>query len=117
MNQWKLYHNPNCSKSREALTLLETTGVNFHIINYIKNPLTQEELTGLISELNCSLSSLVRTKEHDFTEAPFDVNSAEEVAYRLSKEPHLMERPILQGKGVAVIGRPLENFKVLLDNN
>lgn len=114
MSTWKFYHNPQCSKSREALNLLETQAVDFQIIDYQKNPLSIEELRELITQLKTPASSLVRVKENDFTDAPFDVNSAEEVARQLSKKPRLMERPILQGKGQAAIGRPLEKIEALL---
>lgn len=114
MPTWKFYHNPKCSKSREALSLLEVDGVDFQMIEYLKSPLTREELLNLMGELSGPVSSLVRTKEDDFIKAPFDVNSVEEVALHLSQKPRLMERPILQGKGSAVVGRPLENFKDLL---
>ncbi|MDG0817198.1 ArsC/Spx/MgsR family protein [Bdellovibrio svalbardensis] len=114
MLSWKFYHNPQCSKSREALSLLEAEGQDFQIIDYIKEPLSVEDLLKMIAQLRGPLSSLVRAKEADFFHAPFDLTSAEEVALRLSEKPHLMERPILQGKGSAVIGRPLENLKALL---
>jgi arsenate reductase len=111
---WKFYHNPNCSKSREALAFLETEAVDFKTVEYIKNPLSHQELRELIGQLTSPLSALVRMKDADFTSAPFDVNSPEEVALQLSKKPQLMERPVLQGKGQAAIGRPLDNIKALL---
>ncbi|MBO9667882.1 MAG: arsenate reductase family protein [Bdellovibrio sp.] len=114
MTSWKFYHNPKCSKSREALALLDAEAVDFKIVEYVKDPLTVAELKELIGQLNGPLEALVRTKEADFTTAPFDVNSPEEVASQLAAKPHLMERPVLQGKGHAAIGRPLENIKALL---
>lgn len=114
MSQWKLYHNPQCSKSREALSLLETRAVEFQIIDYIETPLSYEELIEMIGQLSAPVSSLVRVKEKEFTAAPFNVNSVEEVARQLSEKPRLMERPVLQGKGRAVIGRPVEEFENLL---
>jgi arsenate reductase len=117
MSTWKLYHNPHCSKSREALSLLETQAANFQIIDYLKTPPSLEELKEMIGQLDAPVSTLVRVKENDFNNAPFDVNSADEVAQQLSKKPHLMERPVLQGKGRAVIGRPLENIAALLNQH
>ncbi|WP_413559550.1 ArsC/Spx/MgsR family protein [Bdellovibrio sp. HCB209] len=114
MSLWKLYHNPKCSKSREALSFLEAQEVEFQIVEYIKDPLSFEQLTEIAAQLNGPVSSLVRANEADFVNAPFDVNSVNEVAKALSEKPHLMERPILQGKGMAVIGRPLENIQELL---
>lgn len=114
MSSWKFYHNPKCSKSQEALAFLETEAVDFQIVDYIQEPPSFENLLELIGQLQGPLSSLVRVKELEFTSSPFDVNSANEVALQLSKKPQLMERPVLQGQGRAVIGRPLDNMKVLL---
>ncbi len=111
---WKFYHNPQCSKCREALAWLETESIDFQAIEYIKNPLTVDELQALIKQLNIPMSALVRVKDPDFVSSPFDVNSAAEVALRLSEKPHLMERPVLQGQGRATVGRPLENMKALI---
>jgi arsenate reductase len=114
MSSWKFYHNPNCSKSREALAWLEAESVSFQTIEYISNPPSIEELQILIGQLHAPVASLVRVKDADFIAAPFNVESPEEVALQLSKKPRLMERPVLQGKNGAVIGRPLDNFKALL---
>ncbi|MFM6929824.1 MAG: ArsC/Spx/MgsR family protein [Bdellovibrio sp.] len=117
MSQWKLYHNPQCSKSREALQLLEAQELDFQVVEYLKNPLSVNELKELIGQMKDPVSSLVRVKEVEFVENPFDVSSVDEVAQHLSLKPRLMERPLLQGNGRAVIGRPLENFTELLKNN
>jgi arsenate reductase len=111
---WKFYHNPQCSKSREALEFLRTQGIDFQTIEYLKTPPSPEELRVLISQLDSSLSSLVRVKESDFVAAPFDVNSTDEVVVGLTANLRLMERPVLQGHGKATIGRPLEKFLQLL---
>jgi Arsenate reductase and related proteins, glutaredoxin family len=111
---WKFYHNPNCSKSREALSLLQSKSLDFQLIEYLKTPLSSSELRELIVQLSTPVSSLVRIKEADFISAPFDVYSLEEVVHHLSEKPHLMERPILQGNGRAAIGRPMENIAALL---
>lgn len=114
MALWNFYHNPQCSKSREALEILKAQGADFKTIEYLKSPLTTTELSQLLEQLESPISSLVRVKEKGYLEAPFDVNSPEEVVRQLSKKPRLMERPILQGKGRAVIGRPLEKLEALL---
>ena len=115
MSSWKFYHNPQCSKSREALELLKSEGIDIQIIEYRTMPLTREKLIELIQQLDTPVATLVRTKEKEFSETPFDINSKEEVVTHLLKFPILMERPILQGKGHATIGRPLEKIKARLE--
>ncbi len=47
----KIYHNPRCRKSREALQLLENKGLNPTVIEYLKQPLSTEELKSLLKKI------------------------------------------------------------------
>ena len=114
---WTLYHNPQCSKSREALKLIESSGVTFTVVEYLKTPLTREELRLLIHNLKSPLSELVRVKEAEFQENPFDINSEELVIEHLAKTPRLLERPLLWGPQGVVIGRPTERITEALGLN
>ena len=44
----KIYHNPRCRKSREALQYLEETKQSFDIINYIYKRLSKAEIEQLL---------------------------------------------------------------------
>lgn len=111
MTKWILYHNPGCSKSREALEFLRERGLHFEIIEYMKTPLSEREVASLITELDGDLSHLVRQKEESFVAEPFDVNDPVLVARKIAAHPRLLERPLLRGDGRVTIGRPLENFR------
>lgn len=115
MKPWKLYHNPQCSKSREALQMVQASGVEYEVVEYLKTPPDREELRRLIGELQSPLAELVRVKEIEFQNEPFDINSPEVVAERLAKSPRLLERPILWGPQGAVIGRPVERIRQVLE--
>ncbi|WP_413580520.1 ArsC/Spx/MgsR family protein [Bdellovibrio sp. HCB288] len=104
-----LLHNPSCSKSREAVEALRSES-GLEVRKYLENPLNEAELRELIGKLDTPVSSLVRTKESLFIEAPFDVSNAEEVIANLAEKPKLMERPILVTNSKATIGRPLEKI-------
>lgn len=107
--EWKLYYNPQCSKCREALALLKEQGIVMEVVEYLKTPPSKEDLETLVAQVD-SLPALVRIKDEKFMQDPFDVNLKEDVIANLLKHPSLMERPILQGKGKAVIGRPVEKI-------
>lgn len=113
MSQWKIYHNPQCSKSREALALLQARGVEPVIVEYLKTPPTAEELRGLIQMLGVLPSDLVRTKEDLFQELNFDLSSQDAVVENLAKHPKLLERPIVVHGKRAAIGRPVQNIEKL----
>lgn len=113
MAHWTIYHNPQCSKSREALGLLQARGIQPEVVEYLKQPLTKDELRGLLSKLKVASSAIVRTKEELYQELSFDVNSVETVIENLAKHPRLLERPIVVKDQAAVIGRPVENIEKL----
>lgn len=114
MNKWTIYHNPHCSKSREALSLLQANEIEPRVVEYLKQNPTEKELKDLVAKLDGPVSALVRTKEDEYKDLNFDINSVEEVIKNLAKHPRLIERPIVIKDDIAVIGRPVENIKKLL---
>lgn len=101
------YHNPNCSKSREALALLQEAGVDVQIILYLEQVLTQETVLSLAKALKLPVSALVRSS-HDEHEAWPHLQDGDDVAWAhvLTEHRHLLQRPILVCGEAAVICRP-----------
>lgn len=113
--QYTLIYNPKCSKSREALTLLESHNIQPVIRDYLTHPLSQEELRNLLQLLNIPSKNLVRTKEEEFQNIEVDLENSESVLKALAQHPRLLERPILMTESHAVIARPpAENIEILL---
>jgi arsenate reductase len=108
-----LYHNPKCSKSREALALLQESGAEFTVREYLRDPLSEEELLSLLGKLRGEMSAAVRTKEEKYRELNFSLNK-ESIAKNLASHPELLERPIAVKGGLAVVGRPIENLKEII---
>lgn len=111
-----LLHNPRCSKSREALSLLTERGVNFTVRNYFDTPLSVEELTSLLKRLGIPARDLLRTKEPEYQELglvnPTLADNA--LIEAMIHHPRLMERPILDNGEQARIGRPTERLLEIL---
>lgn len=104
----KIYHNPRCRKSREALKYLEDKGASFEVIQYLQNPLTGQELSDLINKLNISPIDLIRKEEALWKTQFKDKNLDNKALIDLMiKEPRLMQRPIIEFQDMAVIARPL----------
>ena len=111
----KIYHNPRCSKSRQGLAILQETNQNPEIINYIKNPISFEELSDLLGKLNIPAIDLVRKNEAIWKEEFKNKELSEsEVIQAMVTYPKLIERPIVVHGEKAVIGRPPENIKSLI---
>jgi arsenate reductase len=116
MTTFTIYHNPRCSKSRQALALLNQRGIEAEVIEYLKNPPTVEELRALEQKLNLPISQMVRTKEAEFSSLGLAGENVSDNTIRKAvvEHPILLERPIITRDNAAVIGRPPENLLDLL---
>jgi len=110
------YHNPRCSKSREALALLEARGAALTIVPYIDTPPTAATLKKLLKALGLSARELLRNKEDAYRELGLDNPALGEAALiaAMISHPRLIERPIAVKGTQAVIGRPPEKVLELL---
>ncbi len=108
----RLIHNPRCSKSRQALAILEEKKVSFEVIEYLKNPLSETELEDLFTRLGKEPLEAMRTKENLFKDLNLkgqDLDRKEWIKI-IAKNPILLERPIFDNGNQAVIGRPPEEL-------
>jgi len=113
----KIYHNPRCRKSRETLNIIESAGTTPEIIEYLKDPPSIGELTSLLKKLNMSPDEIIRKGERLYKENYRGNNFTDlEWIEILTKNPILIERPIIVEGENAVIGRPPENVKQLLSS-
>lgn len=112
----KILHNPRCSKSREALTLLQQHALQIEVIEYLKTPLTADELADLLIKLGISARQLLRSKEDEYTQLGLDDMSMSEqqLIDAMVQQPKLIERPVIIKGNKAVIGRPVSNIMSLL---
>eukprot|EP01080_Neovahlkampfia_damariscottae_P010986 gene10986-3692_t len=112
----KIYHNPKCSKSRATLKLIEEKGFKPQIVEYLKTPLAQEELSKIISLLSVKPIEIIRIKEPIFQELKLDVQDEQtDWLQIIIKNPILLERPIIiVNDEKAAIGRPPENILNIL---
>lgn len=114
MTRITLLHNPRCSKSRQALALLEERGVEVAVRRYLDEPLDEAELRALIDRLESGVERLVRTKEAEWKALSADASDPEQVIRAILAHPKVMERPIADDGQRAMIGRPPEDILALL---
>ena len=112
-----LYHNPSCSKSRETLALIRASGIQPRIVEYLKTPPSEAELSTIVKKLGIAPVELVRKGEAVFREkySGKTLSDAEWIKAMVAS-PILMERPILVRGSSAAIGRPPENVRPLLSS-
>ena len=109
-----IYHNPQCSKSRETLELLESKGISPEVRLYLDEPFSRQELSGLLKKLSKKPSEFVRRKEASYTERNLSNASENEVLDAMLTDGRLIERPVVVNGESARIGRPPENVLEIL---
>ncbi len=115
MKKITLYHNPRCSKSRNAKALLEEQGVELSIIEYLKTPPGVAELKTLARQLQVPVREMMRSNENIYRELQLDKTTSDEALFEaIAEHPILLQRPIAVAGRRAIIGRPPENVLELL---
>lgn len=110
-----LWHNPRCSKSRQALALLEESGAEVSVRLYLKDTADTQEIEQLQSALGIATLDMMRKGEKAFKNAGLGKDSSEaDLRAAMQAHPILIERPIAVKDGKAIIGRPPENVLSLL---
>ena len=111
-----IYHNPRCSKSRQTLDLLRSRGHDPRIVEYLKLPPSEAELSNIIKALGVSPRLLIRKGEATYKELRLDDPSlTDEVLIKaMAQHPVLIERPIVVHGNRAAIGRPPESVLSIL---
>lgn len=110
-----IYHNSRCSKSRNGVAYLEEKGVAFTIRQYLKEPLSAEELKALVAKTGLNPIDIVRTNEDYFKQNLKGKElTDDELISEMIKEPKLIQRPIVEFGEKAVMARPTEKIDELL---
>ena len=105
----KIYHNPRCSKSRQALAILTEAGADFDMVEYLKTGLKVAELEDLLARNGGDARVIMRTGEAVYKELRLkDENDEAALIKAMVDNPILLERPLVTDGKTAVICRPPE---------
>lgn len=103
-----IYHNPRCSKSRQALDILMSKGHEPDIVEYLKTPLSVSEIKRLLRLLGVGARALLRDKEAQEAGLADPALSEDALIEGLCKHPQVLQRPIVVAGNKAAIARPPE---------
>jgi arsenate reductase len=111
---YTVYHNPRCKKSRAGLQYVKEKGMEHQVREYLKEPLSEDDLSRLLMKLHIKPQELVRTQEEYYKKELKGLTLNDEEWIKIMTEnPKLIKRPIVEGKYKAVIGDPPENIDQL----
>jgi arsenate reductase len=113
----ELWHNPRCTKSRQAKELLDGRGVEYTERRYLDDPPTAAELDAALTAMGKEPWEVTRMGEPVAAELGLKTKEHDRAAWIdvLVANPILIERPILvTDDGRAAVGRPTEAIAALL---
>ena len=110
----EILHNPRCSKSRATLNIILENNIKPTIRLYLDDPLSVEEIRNLLIKLDTTADQIVRKNEEVYKKLNLKDSDQDLLIANISKNPILLERPIVVKGEKAIIGRPPENVMKLL---
>ena len=110
-----IWHNPRCSKSRQALALLEARGDEVAVRRYLDDAPDTDQIRAALATLDIPAIALVRRGEKAWKESGLTTDSAEDdIIAAMAAHPILIERPVVFANARAVIARPPEKVAEIL---
>ena len=119
---YHIFHNPRCSKSREALKLLSVKTDDYKIIKYLEVEINKRDLTKIIEQLKISSNNILRKSETTYKKLKLKNTNlpVDEIVNIILTYPILLQRPIIakyQNNNLVktLIGRPPEKILSIFD--
>lgn len=109
-----IYHNPRCTKSRQALARLEEAGADITVVKYLDDVLTKAQLKALIKDAGLTVRGAVRTGEAEYKELGLAEASDEALLDAMIAHPRLIQRPFVVTANGTRMARPAEAMDEIL---
>ena len=92
-----IYHNPDCGTSRNVLALIRNSGVEPHVVEYLKTPPARALLAEMIVRAGMTPRDLLREKGTPFAELGLADRSLSDDALldAMLAHPVLINRPLV----------------------
>lgn len=111
-----VYEKPTCTTCRKLYDLLVEAGVDFDQVDYFVEPLSRSKIESLLRKAGLKPREALRTKAAQYKELGLDDPgvSDERLLDLLAQHPDLLQRPIVERGGRAVLARPPERVREIL---
>ena len=111
-----IYHNPDCGTSRNTLAMIRNSGIEPHVVEYLKTPPSRTMLEQLIERAGISPRALLRQKGTPYAELGLDDDSLADTALvdAMMAHPVLINRPLVVSPLGVKLCRPSEAVLDLL---
>ena len=111
-----VYQKPTCTTCRQVYAALKESGVDFEAVDYYVDPIPKTKLIELLRKMRMKPRDLLRTNETVYKQLGLgtrELSDAEIVALMV-QHPDLIQRPIVEKGGRAILARPAERLKEIL---
>ena len=111
-----IYHNPDCSTSRNVLALIRNSGEEPRVVEYLKTPPSREELVELLRRMGLPLRAVLRRKGTPYDELGLDDPRWDDgqLVELMLRHPVLINRPIVATPLGVRLCRPSETVLNIL---
>jgi arsenate reductase len=105
-----IYHNPDCGTSRNTLAMIRNTGIEPHVIEYLKTPPARALLLQLIARAGLTPRALLREKGTPYAELELGdpTLSDDQLIDAMMAHPILINRPLVVSPLGVRLCRPSE---------
>ncbi|WP_018020236.1 arsenate reductase (glutaredoxin) [Corynebacterium ciconiae] len=111
-----IYHNPRCSKSRQALQYLREHGIEPTIVRYLDDTPDEQTLRSLLADAGLRPHDAIRTGEAEYSELGLSPDTGDdELIAAMLAHPRLIERPFVRSARGVVIARPTDALDAIID--
>lgn len=111
-----IYHNPECSTSRNALAMIRNAGIEPHVVEYLKTPPSRPLLESLVERAGMTPRALLREKGTPFAELGLGNSDLtdEQLVDAMMEHPILINRPLVISPLGVKLCRPSEEVLDLI---
>ena len=110
-----IYHNPRCSKSRDALKFLNDSGVEPIVVDYVDVGWTLDTLLTLKQESGLSWEPMLRADAVAELKEALENNNEQQIIHYLIANPVALERPFVTTPMGTRLCRPIQRLLEIID--
>ena len=109
-----IWHNPACGTSRKTLELLQESGADLTVVEYLKTPYDRSKLEQLLRDAGLSAKEALRTRGTDAEERGLPEADDETILAEMIANPAYVNRPLVETEKGVRLCRPQDKVREIL---